>query len=336
MSKKHQSQKNIILINTKYSQILFFLIFNSIFNVHYQIQSIKVLFKFDQHLSKKRVFFGLVSMPKLNRQSITYQYWMKELYRRGVDDVAFITKPSDVENLTAKYIHPTEEDNKIINPSEKADTDRGMKRVLGAKYFVNHSNYAWYWSMTDDVLVDLNALDMMMNEFSMKYDTEKDIVMKGHLYTYFSANKTYIYPQGGSGFLMSKAAVHKFLSFGVDWAKKLKWPEDIYGDFIIKKLNISYQSVMTPYMYGNANVIFPIPKKIKNCEDTKICPSLINKTMTVSDLTPLKKLVAIHYHSSRRNSHIKTMNEIKRLKACKNLYYYINITRMYICKINKK
>lgn len=89
--------------------------------------------------------------------------------------------------------------------------------------------------MTDDTLVDLDSLDLMMNEINQKFNTDKDTIIKGHLYAL--ANK--MYPQGGSGFLMSRVAAIKFLEFGHEWAKKLAWPDDTHLDIVIRKLNIS-------------------------------------------------------------------------------------------------
>lgn len=270
-------------------------------------------------------------MPIFSRQKRTYDYWVKELYKRGIDDAAFIMQhDSSKEVPYFKYIYPTVEDDKIHNPKNFADTDRGMKRYIGARYFLNKSNFDWYWSLTDDTLIDLNSLDTMMIELESKYDTEKDFVIKGNLLIY--REKPPYYPQGGVGFLMSKAAVKKFVTFGAKWASKLSWPEDRFIGDIIQKLNISIKDVKLPYLFGFGERINPPLKKINDCNSFDECPHFIENGMLITQLTPLKKFVALHTHHHGNIKHIDRMNEIKKLKNCTYLYYYINASDMTICK----
>ena len=185
-------------------------------------------------------------MPDISRQKRTYDYWIKELYKLSLDDASFITKHNSSQEIpSCHYLYPTE-DNKIHNRKKFKDTIRSMKRIIGARYFLNRYDYDWYWSLTDDTLIDLNSLNSMMKELYTKHNPEKDIVMKGHLYKH---DKSF-YTQGGTGFLISKAAAKNFVSFGAKWASKLSWPEDRYISIIIKKLHTNEEDVKSPYMFG--------------------------------------------------------------------------------------
>lgn len=307
--------------------LLGFLLFNFSGIFHYKIVILTPLFNITfKKKGQKRIFFGLVSTPNYQRQNATYHFWLKQLYIKGIDDAAFITQPSDQEIPSAKYLYPTFEENKMHNKANYADTDRGMKRYIGAKYFLNKSNFDWYWSMTDDVLVDLNALDTMMNDINDHYNTEKDIVIKGHLIK----RGRMTFPQGGPGFLMSKAAANLFVKNGVNWVKNLKFPDDGYFEEIIHMLNISFSSIITSYMYGEGSI--DQYTKSTSCFNFPSCSSFKYNELFSSKLTPLKKLVAIHFRNHSNKYHVIAMNSFQQLKKCTNLFYYVNSHSINICK----
>ncbi|OHS96049.1 hypothetical protein TRFO_10235 [Tritrichomonas foetus] len=80
---------------------------------------------------------------------------------------------------------------------------------LSAHDFYENSNASWYVRTTYDCLVHLERFYDYMDNLSKKYDPNKDVVFKGKVVSKHVPKYTYIH--GGSGWIMSRAAVKKYL-----------------------------------------------------------------------------------------------------------------------------
>ena len=107
----------------------------------------------------------------------------------------FITRGQ--EESGSDYLIQTDQYDKEINLylNEK-QKDIQLKRYVAAKYFLEKTNYSWLWSSADDTIITVEKLDTIIQDLNYKYDTNSDLVLLGHCFSYEPWGD---YPQGGIG-----------------------------------------------------------------------------------------------------------------------------------------
>lgn len=270
------------------------------------------------------IFFALISMAGDVRQDFSNAMWLREINKYSPHKGVFLCKEGR-KLPGVQYLQPSKEDYEIINmlPSATADRDRAMKRLIGAKYFYEKTNYDWYWSATDDLYIDIPNLHRLMESLESKYNPRKDIVYKAH--TIY--NKGVYYPQGGTGYIFSRKAVGEFLKFGLDFVKNItKW--DDYEFWRLRKIfNLSIKDVSTHYMYGQGFSFKNLtdPKQLDNLKE---CPMEFPLQGIYDFAAPMCDMVAYHsifqFYDCYRNLRIAAMNNPR-------MHYYIGHMDVYFC-----
>jgi len=254
--------------------------------------------------TRRRVFFGLVSMPGDPRQDFTNIMWLRELVEYTPHDAAFLCKEGK-ELPGFKYLHPGDEYNDVINKGKEGwkDRDRAIKRYVAAKYFYENTTYDWYWSATDDVYVDIPNLQKFLDHLNAKYDPNKDLVFKSH--TIY--NRGIHFPQGGVGMIFSRKAVGEFLKIGIEFVKSISTYDDVEFWKIRKYFNMTITEIATPYMFGHGIYLQPITlwRKLRKIKE---CPPEFGFYEIFDQAIPVKDMVAYHsldaYYEGFRNLHL--------------------------------
>lgn len=193
-----------LYIQTALSIVPIFLLVTSFFDIEFRPI---VLTSLSQRSENGRVFIGVITIPNSTRRYKPWTEWMYRLNMQNFHKAMFIEDP---QNDYKDYYLQTNQSlmrlrRKLGTPQE--DRDRAAKRVTGAQYMLKHNEFDWYWSLTDDVMVDTAAMDNYIAELSRVYDPKKDFVVRGQ---YIYRHKME-YLQGGSGYIFSRAAVEKFV-----------------------------------------------------------------------------------------------------------------------------
>ena len=215
-------------------------------------------------------------------------------------------------------------------PATFADRNRAMKRITALKYFLENTTHEWFLSATDDIVVDINGLEIMIKELEEQYNPLDDYVFKGHCI--FNIERYYL--QGGSGYLFSRCAAYAFYKeYAFKWLDGIQLWDDVFAYRIADFLEIKIKDTSSPYMFG---VRFPGPLEMEK-------PYLLNRITNecpdnpVSDgechlgLVPLTKLAILHT-SPTRNTSIIFDNILKIRSQANDLYYYNDGITMKICR----
>ena len=103
------------------------------------------------------IFFGIISTYKSTRQNHIYSWWIKNLPLQH--NYAFLTQPS---NPKYNYLVAYPQFSALADtPSQwlRPHKDRAIKRITGMKYFYENTSHEYYWSLTDDIAIDIDNLD---------------------------------------------------------------------------------------------------------------------------------------------------------------------------------
>ncbi|EAX89151.1 hypothetical protein TVAG_409340 [Trichomonas vaginalis G3] len=259
------------------------------------------------------IFFGIITIPNSDRRQYMWKFWIEKLLSTTQHQVKYITKP--IIDLPELSLLP---DHKWEKYEFNVDRDRVVKRLTAAEYFLKNTTLDWYWTLTDDVFIDLNELDDLTSELDKKYDTNKDYVMQGNLLFEES-----FYLQGGVGYIMSRKAVQHFLSIGFQYLEMCIWNDDMYGSYIYETMNIPDDQITNPRLIGepvHKNKLLLL-KIYSNHKKFPICPKQTPKFGGYNGTYPIKMITAVH-HNDIRYSRRFWIQLLKAKEANHNIRYY--------------
>jgi hypothetical protein len=200
-----------------------------------------------RNFNSSKIFVALVSMPGDDRQLYSRVMWADEMNKYTPHKVVYLCAEGK-DFPETPYLHISQEYDSIIkmSPKGRIDRDRAIKRYVAAKYFYEETDFEWFLSATDDIYIDLARLPQIYDYLS-QYDTNKDIVFKGHVIYYDKA----WYLQGGSGYIYSRKAAKIFIDIGIDFIKTITYNDDLFFGNFTKIYNITLSDMATSLMHGH-------------------------------------------------------------------------------------
>lgn len=114
-----------------------------------------------------------------------------------------------------------------------------------AREFYYNTTHEWYLRTSYDALIHIKNLYKYLEYLNKKYNPRKDVVFKGH------HCQTFVH--GGSGWLMSRACVKKYLeleNYCMDEYKKKISADDVNINHFIFKMNFTKKQIHTPTFVG--------------------------------------------------------------------------------------
>lgn len=277
-----------------------------------------------------RLMIISLSLPDDPRQVVSYEGNLKYINEKTRHSAMFITKKGENKN-NYPIIEPHEELDKLSVSFFKKDgnKDRAVKRISACKYFIENTSYDYLWVGTDDLFFDIEAIDPMLADLNSKFDTSRDIVLKGHNIQI----KEVFFLQGGSGWIVSRAGALAISEVGKKWIKNIKLNDDMEVHNLRKMLKLSISDLTCHYMYGhdfNQNVSYgfwkyEVPQCPKTLVQTEMHPHNI--------LYPLRELVGFHCWPNKGNEALNISNSLIDAKHHdSSLYMHFDSLYMTICR----
>ena len=264
-----------------------------------------------------KVFFGFVSQEGSKRQERIMNWWVSAL--RG-HEYAFIVNKTSKQN---KYYNSIDIDHNLYLSANESwnyyddNRDRALKRITGLKYFLYNTTCDYYWSLTDDVALDLHGLKNVLIELEKMYNPNKDKVLMGQSHWKFI--------QGGTGFLISRKSAMIIDKRSVEWLRSVNIYDDVEADKWRKYLDLKVPQTYSPYVFGEEPVNF-----INESFYKYDYPECISRDYPFSPNYKLTNLIALHARGINANKVM--INLINGKKFMHDLYFSYRRFRLYICK----
>lgn len=260
------------------------------------------------------IFFGIVSVTNSPRQQNIYQDWISRIVPEH--KFAFLCAQGESKNNFTYISYPKEYEALFTNNSRhRQNQDRASKRIAGMHYFLQHTDCDYYWSITDDILVDYEEFDRMTCYLLRNFNTYKDNVCIGHNLDNFL--------QGATGFLMSRKAAQIVSSQGKQWIGSLSREDDVETSQFAKMLNIDFWDTYSPFVYGEEPSLFM---------NDSFWKGTFPKCSEVLQYRPefeLVNLIALHVRHVDKYQAMKNLKEAK--KHINNLYFKYSYPYMELC-----
>lgn len=290
------------------------------------------------NFSTGRIFFGFVSSPSSKRRNFPWKMYMHNLIQERFHQASFISqrawdfpKYNIVPNETLYSLQTN-----LSRVNHSSDIDRMVKRLTGAQYLLNHPEIDWYWSLTDDVSIDMPEVNRMISRIQEKHNPRTEPIILGNCVnkTNSPINKTYL--QGGVGYIMSRYAALKFIEFGQEYFKASIPIDDASFRIFIDSLNLTMDDVTIPNFHGPDKGYLIEPYYL---DDFPYCPKEYKPIPECGyghDIFyPLQIFNALHISDVRHN--LKVWNRIMHLKKTRNDIYFYHHTdfAIFFCKSDK-
>lgn len=263
-----------------------------------------------------RIFFGVITEPKSKRRPFVYNNWMHSILKSNFNSVKFISPlQNDYPNL---YIEPIKElyNHTVgVNKDVFRDRDRAIKRITGAKFFLDNTNLEYYWTLTDDTSIDMLAATKMIRELDQKNNPFYDNVLQGHCIT----SLQYTYLQGGAGYLMSRPVAKLLVDHADEWLEQIKADDDFYSNSIREWAGLTYQQTASHYFLGHI-----IKENFEHAFKQKVYPKC-NKTRDFfcgySSSYPISDIAIIHISDLNfHHTFLRKVNALKNMNNCSVRY----------------
>ena len=228
------------LFDCKFDENVFYPAYKTVYYTNYTAKGL------DNYTSPKLLFGMITTDDAYSRRDQVYQSWVSKAVELGHEYI-FITdneiggnykySPLDVDIKSLQT-------NKIQHP---ANINREQKRFAVARYFIQHSTASFCFNTCDDVMLDIEKINKFGALLSQRFDTEKDIAFIGNCEPAGKAP----YIQGGSGFIMTRAAAREFLRVASTWIAQTRGPDDVELERMLNLINLSSYHAMSPYFVGH-------------------------------------------------------------------------------------
>lgn len=281
----------------------------------------------------KGIFFGIVTTRNSPLQNFIYDAWIRNLSLYSPESrVAFITKQKKrIPNVL--YLQESEkyEYLKKLPGAHAKDRDIVIKRLIGAKYFIENTTLDWYWSISDDVLLIPDNILHVIKDLNSRFNTFTDSHLEGHCV--YALDRVFL--QGGAGYIFSRKAAELFIEKSIPFIINMTWYDDAEFAKMRDQIGVSIPQSASKFMVGH---LF-FEKMDENFYDTlDECPNPVPYTQCYGEkLFSIKHFTG--YHSLKEGeNHIlpKLKKQLENIQKQRFIHpdisYYYDDFNIRFCK----
>jgi hypothetical protein len=187
------------------------------------------------------------------------------------------------------------------------------------RFFLDAGEPRWLFRGTDDTVVNFDLLEEFFQDLEVQRDPLKEVVVLGDCVRH----EDWLYPQGGSGYLLSRAAVQLIEPLRDEWVNRWGGPEDMSFGSFLESLKIPMKGVSSAAFMGHAfsrEVLFKLRER--NWEGFPTCPKLdlLPTEPCGQVLARVRDVVFFHEYEGNWPGTIENARGI--FEAPPGLYYY--------------
>jgi hypothetical protein len=170
--------------------------------------------------------------------------------------------------------------------------DVAAKFFFAIAYFLENSMARWMFRGTDDTVINFDRLPSYLDKLEERFNPETDFVFRGNCVTYKVR-----YPQGGSGYLLSRQAARALRPHGWYFFRKMRIEEDMtFGRFLLyfgmEMYNVTDEAFSGHY-FGNESIGIVDSRRY---EELELCPDpeAFAKVGCRPYVAPVREIVFYH------------------------------------------
>lgn len=205
------------------------------------------------------------------------------------------------------------------------NTELVLKLIFAMKYFLYETNHLWLWRGSDDAVVHMENLQKYRKILANQYRRDEAVILGNCIDKLGWYNERNTYLQGGSGMLMSRAAVTMLLPRFYKYLNNLKDPDDIIFGLIMDELNWNWEEATSMYFIGHP---LKMRRKRRNCSEVSF-----GDTRCKRDFGRIGDLVFFHeQYVGARATEMQQRRLDTVLRSSPNVRWYMNKDSVEVCE----
>jgi hypothetical protein len=204
---------------------------------------------------------------------------------------------SSVNDTGQHLLYPPAEYRVLMNTAKDTGVslqsrDLAAKFAFALRFFVKETDSRWLFRGTDDTVINFRELEYLLADLESRHDPLQDFVFLGNC---LAANRTHAYPQGGSGYLLSRHAAERLNAIMVPFVLSMSKYEDLAFTVIPKMAGLSYADMASGAFCGH---MFPKWQSDRIAARQFAFPRCVRKTRLDWPCPPTKSPVRriVFYH----------------------------------------
>ena len=274
-----------------------------------------------------------VTMNNSKRALPMYHSWAKYVKSHSSHDNVFLISNDGCPNTPLKCLKPSnwyKESKNKTNLIENVVQFRDVisKRLYSMEVMLSDEKFDWLLSVTDDVKINTHNLHRMMKWFNQKYNSKKDIVVKGHAIDLLPIT----FLQGGSGFIISRKAAEKILNMKYWILYESFLVDDMRFSEVWKRLGVRIREASSGFFIGHQfhNLMDELIER--NYRLIPQCPLFNPQQSCGSKFHHLRDLTIFHTIWNHTQLELAAKSLFSH-KIPSNLYWYQNVMFPVVCKM---
>jgi hypothetical protein len=133
------------------------------------------------------------------------------------------------------------------NATLMKDRDLAAKFFFSLRFFLQNTSGRWFYRATDDSLINFARLGPFLSQLELEHNPLTEFVFLSNCV----ADRRGSFPQGGSGYLISRSGAQVLEPLARRFMRTLVGPEDVSFRWFLNSLNESIASTASPFFCGH-------------------------------------------------------------------------------------
>jgi hypothetical protein len=173
---------------------------------------------------------------------IDFSYWWVNYTRYNDTESHFLFPPEEYRELM--LVRPLD----MFGEVTDKDGELAANLWFSMRFFLQNTSARWFYRGNDDSIINFDAIGPFLTRLESAYDPFREFVFLGNCIH----NEFWTFPQGGSGYLISRAGVKQLEPMRRQFMYTLKKPEDIAFEAFFESLGVNMTMITSPNFCGHS------------------------------------------------------------------------------------
>jgi hypothetical protein len=204
------------------------------------------------------------------------------------------------------------------------------KFFFSLRFFLLNTTARWFYRAIDDSIINFEKLGTFLQNLERKKNPLQDWVFLGNCVR----NDPWAFPQGGSGVLISRAAVRVLEPLCRQFIGTMMQPEDVAFQPFLESLNVSMWSITSPNFCGHRFEDDDLGKMRRGAwQELKDCPPKEGRSGEKCRpfLSPISDIVFYHEWMGEFFSIFDNAKAV--FATDRRVTWYTNEMHLRVCKV---
>jgi hypothetical protein len=222
----------------------------------------------------------------------------------------FFVNYTQTDDSVLRSLYPPDEYRSMMNVTSATHKSRdlGAKFFFAIRYFLESTDARWFFRGIDDTFINFMALPGYVERLEERFDPRRDFVFRGNCVT-----EAFEFPQGGSGYVISRAAARVMAPHGRRFLRDMHRADDLNFRFFLAQFGVNMTDITDEafcgHYFGDENIQRMRKREYSSFD---LCPTVatIKRNECRPFVSPVRDIVFYHEWNGRENETIENSKHL--------------------------